>query len=460
LMALASWIYHRVRVSRASAREVTGVLTRIDQRPRNAIAAIVATLVILLPTGVVAKANYDEYFIQHSSDLTSWLEMGGLQAIIGRSAIALELQGYTVRISPELAVDPAVIWAAGGEAISAYDPNVPVPLPVPSGGLALIIPATNADVFNFVERSYPSASVKALTPSFDRTQVEARAVLITPGDAERNLGATAVFGQGASATTVSHVVGAATWPVSSGAGTAASLQATLVLGGGQAWQPVSFRVAGLASGTLSIDGDSWPVNAAGTPSLRLGAGNHRVVVRGKGRAGRQLALQWTSPAGSIGLGGIPSGWTTVPPLFISSPSLPIGGLLGLYFPGPVFSGSPVLERVDQTVNTYYQNPPGALTFPFSTRWLGIIEAPVTGSYSFGLDSTGPSSLFVDGHEVLKTGPSGGAYSTAIMLTHGPHKLKLEYHATGSYLHCYFTWAPPGQSGLSPVPPSVTQPAHG
>ncbi|MDB5077776.1 MAG: hypothetical protein JWO42_3955, partial [Chloroflexi bacterium] len=268
LMALASWIYHRVRVSRASVREIAGVLTRIDQRPRNAIAAIVATLVILLPTGVVAKANYDEYFIQHSSDLTSWLEMGGLQAIIGRSAIALELQGYTVRISPELAVDPAVIWAAGGEAISAYDPNVPVPLPVPAGGLALIIPATNADVFNFVERSYPSASVKALTPSFDRTQVEARAVLITPGDAERNLGATAVFGQGASATTVSHVVGAATWPVSSGAGTAASLQATLVLGGGQAWQPVSFRVAGLASGTLSIDGDSWPVNAAGTPSLR------------------------------------------------------------------------------------------------------------------------------------------------------------------------------------------------
>ncbi len=101
-------------------------------------------------------------------------------------------------------------------------------------------------------------------------------------------------------------------------------------------------------------------------------------------AGPDVELQWAN-----GLpGATPVNWGEVPAQNVGSPLLPSGGLLGLYYTGSTISGTPTLERVDETVYTYYQNPPPNLQFPFSARWLGQLQAPKGGTYAFSLDSTG------------------------------------------------------------------------
>jgi hypothetical protein len=139
--------------------------------------------------------------------------------------------------------------------------------------------------------------------------------------------------------------------------------------------------------------------------------------------------------------------------------LPTGGLLGVYFASDDFSGQPSFRRVDQFVNTYYQSAPGHLNFPFSVRWLGSLHAQSSGLYGFSLNSTGPAALFVDGRPVLDDGSAGGSNLAEVPLPAGVHAIEIDYRAIGGYLHCYLKWQPPGQTGLQPLPPSVTEPAQ-
>jgi hypothetical protein len=153
-------------------------------------------------------------------------------------------------------------------------------------------------------------------------------------------------------------------------------------------------------------------------------------------------------------------WGIVPSQYVGSPLLPSGGLLGLYYPGPTISGTPALERVDSTVYTYYQNPPLDLQFPFSARWLGRLAVPEAGKYAFSLDSTGPSTLYVDGKPILSEQSGGPIATITVPLTAGPHQFRVDYNATGGYLHIYLEWRPPGQLNYSTIPARLLEPAHG
>jgi hypothetical protein len=315
----------------------------------------------------------------------------------------------------------------------------------------MIIPSTASDVLDYVERSYPEARTLSLTPRADPHDVEATVVLVTPQDAARNVGVSVTFGTGRSATVLQHLAMPAPWPASADSATAVDLRATMPLSAQQVSSPLAFRVTGLARGVLHIDGNVWPIaGGRATPPLLLGAGNHAIGLRGQGRTGNALALEWRNGAAP---------WQPVPGQSLQSPDLPTGGLLGVYFGSSYLSGAPSFRRVDQFVNSYYQTPPGSLSFPFSVRWLGSLETKVGGPYAFSLDSAGPAVLSVDGHPVVDDGPSGGTRVGSVLLSAGMHALRIEYRATGSYLHCYVKWQPPGQSDFEPLPPSVTEPAH-
>jgi len=435
LVALAQWLWDSVRF---------GLRNGPARVPLAR--SIAVLLVVLVPLGISAHDNYESYFVLQTSDVAAWHDMGGLQAVIGRSALALQSRGYTVRTTPDLAGDPALRLAAGGQDLPVYDPDVPVPLPVPAIGLALIIPATSNDVLNYVMRSYPSAHGWPITPHADPKDVEANAVVITPSDAVHNMGISATFGSGRAQVTQEHAVTPVPWPPWAGPTTAATLRASMTLSAAQVAFPVEFRVAGLAKGTLSIDNAAWPISGQGTPAVELGAGNHALVINGSGKTGGTVSLEWRSAS---------TPWQPIPSLYLEAPSIPTGGLLGVYYSTPDFQGTPAFLRVDQFVNTYYQNAPDGLSFPFSVRWLGSVQIKTAGTYQFSLDSTGPAALYLDGRRVLSS--ANGVATTA--LAAGAHTVRLDYQATGSYLHCYLRWTTPGQAGVVPIPPDVTLPAH-
>jgi 4-amino-4-deoxy-L-arabinose transferase-like glycosyltransferase len=416
------------------------------------VATALATAVVLVPLTISYARNTDKYFARQAANMTSWSAMEGLQTILGREAAALSRRGLLVNVSPGIVGDPAFTYTSGYN-VPAYDTGVPVQLPIPAGGLALLIPVTEQNVLDYVRQSFPTAQVLPLAPSFDHTQPQAYAAIIRPSDAAASLGVTVNFG--ARGQVMQHVEGPAPWPTGSGPRSTATIRGTLLVTAEQAWRPLAFRVSGARHASLTIDGQAWS-GGAGTPPIRLGAGNHRLVVQARNPAGATLGIQWNNAPSTAAVVSAQS-WSEVPSTMLAAPTLPTGGLLGLYYTGPQIGVVPVLARVDQSIYTYYQTPPVGSNFPFAARWMGNLHIMQGGSYSFKLNSVGPGTLLIDGRTVVTS--NGSDAIGTVVLDAGDHMIQMDYSGTGSYLHCYLTWAPPGQS-FSPIPAGATDPAHG
>ena len=414
------------------------------------VAVVCSGVLVLIPLGIAYSHNTQQYFTAQASNMTSWAEMDGLQTILGREGARLHAEGYTVRIEPSLAGDPVVTFAASGLTIPAFDSGTPVTLPVPAPGLALLIPGDAADTLALVERSYPTARVIPLGPDFDPGNTQANAVVITPQDADRNRGVAVRFDGGGVHSTLDHVSGPVPWPVGSNASTRLQVRGTLLIPSAEAWQPIALRLVGAGRATIVIDGQAWGPRGE-TPYLRLGTGNHSLQIDAAGNTAGSVEIQWSSSVSGA------ASWQALPATLLEAPTMPTGGLLGLYYIGPAIGATPDLARVDQTVDTYYQTPPVGGNFPFAARWLGTIRIAHTGAYAFRLDSVGPSGLLIDGKPVVQS--TGSPMAESLSLSAGPHTIQLDYSATGSYLHCYLTWAPPGQS-FAAIPSTVLEPAHG
>ena len=419
------------------------------------IAAVVSAAVLLAPLGISFSSNEHQYFVAQATNNTAWAEMEGIQAILGREAAALVASGYSVTIAPELVGDSTVVFTAGGLNVPAFDPSVPVQLPVPPGGEALLIPSSDPDVISFLRESFPSAQFLPLTPNYNSADVEAYAVLVRPTDVAASLGVVVRFGSHQQA--LQHQQLPIAWPATTGPESTSTVQATLLVGSNNGWKPFAFRVIGAQKSAITIDGQTWNNGGMGTPLIRLGAGNHQLTITASHPSGSILGFQWDSQIESATQLPSTLGWTDVPNTVLAAPTMPTGGLLGLYFNGPTIGSVPVLARVDESLHTYYQNPPIPGPFPFAAVWSGSLQISQPGQYSFNLDSTGPSTLIIDGKTVVavQAAPNTGL----IELLPGPHTIRLEYSASGGYLHCYLTWAPPGQS-FSTIPVSLLEPGHG
>lgn len=455
LLAQGVWYGFMALWDRSAAdRQAVGVPVRegdllVLPLRRQVVAVVLAAAVVAVPLSVAYARNTNKYFVQQATNMTSWLEMEGLQTILGREAAALATQGYAVRVSPSIIGDPSFSYTSGYMDVPAYDAGVPVQLPIPSPGLALLIPSSDQNVVDYVRQSFPTAEVLPLGPAFDPTRTQAYGIIVRPQDAAASLGVSVRFG--AHGPSLQHVEGPIRWPVG---GTAATIRGTLLMTSEQAWRPVAFRIAGARSAAITIDGQTW--RGGSTAPIRLGAGNHRLVVQAQGPSAAKLTVEWNaSPTTSIVMAA--NSWTPVPPSMLAAPTLPTGGLLGLYYTGAQIGTVPSLARIDQSVYTYYQTPPVGSNFPFAARWLGTLHIAQPGSYTFRLDSVGPGSLLIDGRLVVTSPDTPGVGTVA--LSAGDHTIQIDYSATGGYLHCYLTWAPPGQR-FGPIPPSVTDPAHG
>ena len=71
------------------------------------------------------------------------------------------------------------------------------------------------------------------------------------------------------------------------------------------------------------------------------------------------------------------------------------GLLGEYFTGTTFDGTPVLTQVDPKMDFTWTNPAGRPAWHdnYSVRWTGTLTAPTAGSYTFCLTSDDGSRLY-------------------------------------------------------------------
>lgn len=210
-----------------------------------------------------------------------------------------------------------------------------------------------------------------------------------------------------------------------------------------------FALSGAERVRLRVDGGSpEPARADGQIRMDLAQGIHdlalEVEVR---RLGGETALTWARP-GEMSAGPVPD-------RFVYSTRVPFGGLLGSYFAGEGWTGTPAFQRIDSTVYFYFHQLP--LSRPFSVMWTGTLDVPRTGPYEFGLKSIDESALTIGRREVVRhSGTLEKETWGSLDLEAGPIPVEVRFSSRSNFTQIYLTWTPPGGE-RGPIPVDVLRP---
>jgi beta-glucosidase len=237
-------------------------------------------------------------------------------------------------------------------------------------------------------------------------------------------------------------------------------------------QQVAARVAEAGMVLLKNDHQVLPLSKSVRSVALIGpAGNDAVFVTG-GSAGVPLApgqavtpqAGITARAAAAGVQVTPvqgsAGDVASPALVPSSALTPSSGagagLLGTYWNNGDFSGTPVLTRVDPTVDL--PGAPAQAGALWSATWTGTLTPGQTGLYRFSLAESGIATLKIAGQTF------GPAYREATQFLVGPHyvlqgavrltaghpvPVQIDYSSSSGLFsqEIHFGWQTPSQSGI-------------
>ena len=239
-------------------------------------------------------------------------------------------------------------------------------------------------------------------------------------------------------------------------------------GGGFAFQIVSYDCS---SGVLRYQitgGNGSPINlqlpgiiggdvAAGnvlTHTFPGDARSGRTVIGTASQSGQQISINFTNGCNLSASNSNPS-TNPNPPSNPAPSSNGCGtgsGLTGLYFNNADIAESPALIRVDGEINFMWGNDspaPGRINpDPFSVHWVGQIEAPVTGNYTFKTNNDNATHLWVNGQKIIHdwAGHPPIWKQGSISLTGGQrYEIRINFADFGGGAQAQLYWEYPGQN---------------
>ena len=130
------------------------------------------------------------------------------------------------------------------------------------------------------------------------------------------------------------------------------------------------------------------------------------------------------------------------------------GLIARYYRNETWTGTPVFTQTQSFIVIGWPDEE-PWSGPFSISFAGKIEAPVQGRYAFSVNADDGARLSIDGRvigEGLKP-DQPNSIEAAVVLTPGPHEIRLDYFQRGGGKRLEFWWQPPN-GPRQPVPPSV------
>lgn len=138
---------------------------------------------------------------------------------------------------------------------------------------------------------------------------------------------------------------------------------------------------------------------------------------------------------------------TLPARSVTTLVLADQGLKAEYFAGTALSGTPLLTRVDETVNfDWGMGTPGAPVGvdDFSVRWTGQVDVPVADTYSFITTTDDGVRLWVDGQLLVDawTDHSKRDDIGTVALTPGKHAIRMEFYEKGYDAIAQLAWSSP------------------
>jgi beta-glucosidase len=200
-------------------------------------------------------------------------------------------------------------------------------------------------------------------------------------------------------------------------------------------------------------GDDAMYVSGGSASVPLAAGQAITPAHGITARAAQSGITVHTVQGSAG--------DVASPTLVGSTALtPSGGtghgLLGQYWTNLDTHGTPVLTRIDPTLDL--AAAPSGIGPNWSARWTGTLHPTESGLYRFTLAEAGVATLTIDGHTV------GPAYREATQLAGGPHydlqytvqlraghpvPITINYSSDGDLIdnEVHLGWRTPSQSGI-------------
>ena len=124
------------------------------------------------------------------------------------------------------------------------------------------------------------------------------------------------------------------------------------------------------------------------------------------------------------------------------------GLNAEYFANVNLSGSPVLKRVDASVDFEWNNVSPGSGIPrgnYSVRWTGELVSPVDGDYRLGASTDGGYRIYLDGKKILDDStPHGTRTTTTLVHLEAGHAypIRMEYFHTWWEATARLLWLPP------------------
>lgn len=197
------------------------------------------------------------------------------------------------------------------------------------------------------------------------------------------------------------------------------------------WTGYAFRCEGASGYTLRLDGRTVPAEG-----VELAQGMHALELDASFPAGAPgLRLLWRRNGNEA--------WSVVPGAALS-PAAEVHGLNGAYYTNASAEGRPYLRRVDPLLALLGADFP--LAAPFSARWEGSLQAPVPGTYGFGVSCNERAWLYIDGKLVLENLKPDTYAEDTVRLPAGRHAIRIEYQKKeGAYPQIVLYWTLPGRN---------------
>jgi hypothetical protein len=204
------------------------------------------------------------------------------------------------------------------------------------------------------------------------------------------------------------------------------------------------RLDGPPGAALELNG--LPVGVAGQQiEVTLAGGPQRVRILATVKAPAHVELRW-APPGSSTLQPIP-----LDRLYREQRAAI--GLLALYRSGTDPAAPAELARVERYLQRVASPP--ALARPSVADWVGVVDAPKSGTYRIRLEASGPASLWLDGGAIPLASPTNEE-SASVVLTEGDHRIRVRLIDTVGPTRLNLLWAPPGDD-LDAIPTSRFRP---
>jgi hypothetical protein len=422
----------------------------------------------------VAVMNVRSYFVAQAQDFASW------NAFSTPETLAAGILATTPGVANGTTAAHVISLFDGHPTIRFLAPDVAdyhrlettdtLPIVMPeTRDILIIADAERGYFFEEAQLIYPQARFEAIQPPFGGPTI-LYAVRISAADqkAIQGLQATYYAETAWEEATLDDVVatqieypGALTWPDNLPADLAEDAPVLVEWEGAlfvPNYGPHMFHVEAPGQAAVYVGdelvagaGENEDDHSAAREAIVLAEGLHALRIRAQyeqtsGGERTHFGVFWRPPDRD---------WEPLPEWLVFHEPVRVQGLWGRYFPNGQWTPPEAFARIDGRWEMYFHVLP--LPRPYTVEWRGQLTAPISGAYSFNVQSTDESVLWINGDEIARSDRQNLTTTGHHHLEAGLHDVVIRYADRTHHTNFRLFWEPPGGGGRRIIPASVLSP---